>query len=62
MKYALVKLRVHLLGDKTFVVYINHVSLRTASQSPHLYLGMARWLSSFAEYNFEVECKPGKHN
>ena len=23
---------------------------------------MARWLSFFAEYNFEVKCKPGKQN
>ena len=62
MKYALVKFRVHLLGSKPFVVYTDHASLRTATQSPHLSQRMARWLSFFAEYNFTVEYKPGKLN
>ncbi|GMF40216.1 unnamed protein product [Phytophthora fragariaefolia] len=50
MKYALVKFRVHLLGQKPFVIYTDHASLRTATSSPHLSLRMARWLSFFAEY------------
>ncbi|KAE9000695.1 hypothetical protein PR001_g18720 [Phytophthora rubi] len=62
MKYALVKFRVHLLGQKPFVIYTDHVSLRTATSSPHLSQRMARWLSFFAEYNFTVEYKPGKQN
>ncbi|GMF46722.1 unnamed protein product [Phytophthora fragariaefolia] len=62
MKYALVKFRVHLLGSKPFVNYTDHASLRTATQSPHLSQRMARWLSFFAEYNFEVRYKPGKQN
>ena len=62
MKYALVKFRVHLLGSKPFVIYTDHASLRTATQSPHLSQRMARWLSFFEEYNFEVKCKPGKQN
>ncbi|GMF46739.1 unnamed protein product [Phytophthora fragariaefolia] len=62
MKYALVKFRVHLLGCKPFVIYTDHASLRTATQSPHLSQRMARWLSFFAEYNFEVKYKPGKQN
>ncbi|KAE8890590.1 hypothetical protein PF003_g25176 [Phytophthora fragariae] len=62
MKYALVKFRVHLLGQKPFVVYTYHASLRTATSSPHLSQRMARWLSFFAEYNFTVEYKPGKQN
>ena len=62
MKYALVKFRVHLLGSKPFVIYADHASLRTATQSPHLSQRMARWLSFFAEYNFEVKYKPGKQN
>ena len=62
MKYALVKFRVYLLGDKPFVVYTDHASLRTAVNSPHLSQRMARWLSFFAEYNFHVEYKPGKLN
>ena len=41
MKYALVKFRVHLLGSKPFVVYTDHASLRTATQSPHLSQRMA---------------------
>ena len=36
IKYALVKFRVHLLGSKPFVIYTDHASLRTATQSPHL--------------------------
>ncbi|KAG2821941.1 hypothetical protein PC113_g22400 [Phytophthora cactorum] len=62
MKYALVKFRVHLLGFKPFGIYIDHASLRTATQSPHLSQRMARWLSFFAEYNFEVKYKPGRLN
>ncbi|KAG2761423.1 hypothetical protein Pcac1_g26718 [Phytophthora cactorum] len=60
MKYALVKFRVHLLGSRSFVIYTDHASLRTATNSPHLSQRMARWLSFFAEYNFRVEYKPGK--
>ncbi|KAE9205266.1 hypothetical protein PF004_g17614 [Phytophthora fragariae] len=62
MKYALVKFRVHLLGQKPFVIYTDHASLRTATSSPHLSQRMARWLSFFAEYNFTKEYKPGKQN
>ncbi|GMF15577.1 unnamed protein product [Phytophthora fragariaefolia] len=62
MKYALVKFRVHLLGSKLFVIYTDHASLRTATQSPYLSQRMARWLSFFAEYNYEVKYKPGKQN
>ncbi|KAG3126530.1 hypothetical protein C6341_g25333 [Phytophthora cactorum] len=62
MKYALVKFRVHLLGSKPFVIYTDHASLRTATQSPHLSQRMARWLSFFAEYNFEVKYKLGRLN
>ncbi|POM68750.1 Hypothetical protein PHPALM_15050, partial [Phytophthora palmivora] len=47
---------------KPFVIYTDHASLRTATNSPHLSQRMARWLSFFAEYNFRVEYKPGKLN
>ena len=36
MKYALAKSRVYLLGDRPFIVYTDHASLRTAVYSPHL--------------------------
>lgn len=62
MKYALVKFRVHLLGEERFVIYTDHASLRTAVKSPHLSQRMARWISSFAEYNFVVHYKPGRTN
>ncbi|KAG2791001.1 hypothetical protein PC129_g2526 [Phytophthora cactorum] len=62
MKYALVKFRVHLLCSRPFVIYTDHASLRTATNSPHLSQRTARWLSFFAEYNFRVEYKPGKLN
>ncbi|KAG2862418.1 hypothetical protein PC113_g6312 [Phytophthora cactorum] len=62
MKYALVKFRVHLLGSKPFVIYTDHASLPTATQSPHLSQRLARWLSFFAEYNFEVKYKLGRLN
>ncbi|KAF1336587.1 Pol protein, partial [Globisporangium splendens] len=62
MKYALTKLRVYLLGSKRFTVYTDHASLRTAVKSPHLSQRMARWLSFFAEYEFDVEYKPGRFN
>ncbi|POM65022.1 Pol protein [Phytophthora palmivora] len=54
MKYALVKFRVDLLGTGPFVIYIDHASLRTATNSPHLSQRMTRWLSFFAEYNFRT--------
>ena len=60
MKHALVRFRVHLLGSKPFVVYTDRASSRTATQSPHLSQKMARWISFFAEYDFEVKYKPGK--
>ena len=44
------------------MIYTDHASLRTATKSPHLSQRMARWLSLFAEYNFEVKYKPGKQN
>ncbi|CAH0481086.1 unnamed protein product [Peronospora belbahrii] len=62
MKYALVKFQVHLLGSKPFAIYTDHASLRKATQSPHLLQKIARWLSFFAEYKFEVNYKPGKQN
>ncbi|POM58257.1 LOW QUALITY PROTEIN: Pol protein [Phytophthora palmivora] len=51
-----------LLAMKPFVIYTDHASLRTATNSPHLSQRMARWLSFFAEYNFRVGYKPGKLN
>ncbi|KAE9003596.1 hypothetical protein PR001_g17935 [Phytophthora rubi] len=62
MKYALAKFRVYLLGSRPFVVYTDHASLRTAIKSPHISQRMARWLSFFAEYNFQVEYEPGRLN
>ncbi|GMF53620.1 unnamed protein product [Phytophthora fragariaefolia] len=62
MKYALAKFRVYLLGSRPFVVYTDHESLRTAIKSPHISQRMARWLSFFAEYNFQVEYRPGRFN
>ncbi|GMF31646.1 unnamed protein product [Phytophthora fragariaefolia] len=62
MKCALVKFRVHMIGQKPFVIYTDHASLRTATSSPHLSQRMAQWLSFFTEYNFTVEYKPGKQN
>ncbi|KAG2790039.1 hypothetical protein PC129_g11596 [Phytophthora cactorum] len=62
MKYTLAKFRVYLLGSGPFVVYTDHASLRTAMKSPHISQRMARWLSFFAEYDFQVEYKPGRLN
>ncbi|GMF56475.1 unnamed protein product [Phytophthora fragariaefolia] len=62
MRYALIKFRVYLLGEKSFAVYADHASLRTAMKSPHLSQRRARWLSFFSEYNFVVHYKPGKNN
>ena len=42
MRYALIKFRVHLLGERTFALYIDHASQRTAMKSPHLYQRMTR--------------------
>nr|CAI72325.1 putative polyprotein [Phytophthora infestans] len=46
----------------TTLIYTDHASLRTATNSPHLSQRMARWLSFFAEYTFRVEYKLGKLN
>ncbi|CAI5722725.1 unnamed protein product [Peronospora destructor] len=62
MRYALIKFRVHLLGEQTFALYTDHASLWTAMKIPHLSQRMTRWLSFFSEYNFVVHYKPGKNN
>ena len=36
MNYALAKFRFYLLGDRPFIAYTDHASLRTAVNSPHL--------------------------
>ena len=53
MTYALVMYRVLLLGSNPVLIYTDHASLPTATQSPHLSQKMARWLSFFAEYDLE---------
>ena len=62
MKYIRVKFRVHPLRSKAFVVYTDHASLRTVTQSSHLSQRVARWLSFFVEYHFEVKYKPEEQN
>ncbi|GMF58015.1 unnamed protein product [Phytophthora fragariaefolia] len=62
MKYALAQFRVYLRRSRPFVAYTDHASLRTAIKSPHISQRMTRWLSFFAEYNFQVEYKPGSLN
>ena len=62
MKYALDQFRVYLLGDRPFIVYMDHASLHAAVNIPHLSQRMERWLLFFAEYNFSVEYKPGRLN
>jgi hypothetical protein len=62
MKYTLATFRIYLLGHRSFPVYINRPSLRTAVNSPHRSQRWARWLSFIAEYNFSVEYKPGRLN
>ncbi|ETV69602.1 hypothetical protein H257_14741 [Aphanomyces astaci] len=59
---ALTKFRIYLLGGKPFVVYTEHASLRTATNTPHLSQRMARWISFFTEFTFSVQYKPGKDN
>ena len=58
MLYALIKFRVHFLGERTFALYSDHATLRTAMKSPHLSQRLARWLSFFSEYIFVVNYKP----
>ena len=36
MHYALIKFRLYLLGERTFALYTDHASLRTAMKSLHL--------------------------
>ena len=62
MEYALANFRVYLLGDRPFIVYSYHASLRTAVNSPHLSQRMARWLSFFAENHVSIEYKPERIN
>ena len=59
LKYALIEFRVHILDFKPFVVYTDHASLRTATQSLHHALRTAHWIFFYSEYNFEVKCKSG---
>ncbi|ETV77213.1 hypothetical protein H257_09100 [Aphanomyces astaci] len=62
MKYALTKFRIYLLDGEPFVVYTDHASLRTATNTPHLSQRLARWISFFFEFTFSVQYKPGKDN
>ena len=62
MRYTYIKFRVHLLGERTFALYIDHTSLCTARKSSHLSQRMAHWLFSFFKYNFGAHYKPGKTN
>ena len=62
MKYELAMFKVYLLGDRPFIVYTDHASLRTSVNSPHLSQRMAMWLSFIAQYNFSVYYKPGRLN
>ena len=39
-----------------------YTSAHTATHSPQLSQRMARWISFFAEFNFEVKYNPGKQN
>ena len=55
MKYALAKFSVYPLVDRSFIVYTDHASLRTAVISPHISYRMARWLSFVVEYNISVK-------
>ncbi|GMF59030.1 unnamed protein product [Phytophthora fragariaefolia] len=48
--------------ERPFVIYTDHLSLRIATQSPHLSQRIDGWLAFFAEYNFEVMYKPEKQN
>lgn len=62
IEYDLVKLRIHLPFLEPFVIFTDHASLRTATQSPHLSQRMVRWLSFFGVCLFEVKYKPGRQN
>ena len=62
MKYALENFRVYLGGDRPFIVYTDHASLRTAVNSPHLSQWTERWLSFLGNYNLYVEYKPDRLN
>ena len=48
MRYALIKFRVHFLGESTFALYTDHASLRTAMKSLHLSQRMVRWIYLFS--------------
>lgn len=58
MQCALISFHVHLLGERTFALYTDHASLRTAMKSPHLSQGMAQCISFFSEYKIFVHYKP----
>ena len=59
MKYALVRFIVHILESKPFVVYTDHASLLTATESPYPSQRISRWLFFFAELNFGVKYTVG---
>lgn len=51
VKYALVKLKIHLLVFKPFVIYTDHTSLRTATKSPHPYRD---WLDDYHSLPYTI--------
>ena len=62
MSYALIKFRVHLLGERALALHIDDALLCTAMKSSHLSQRVGRWLSFFSECKFVVHYKPGKTN
>ena len=62
MSYALIKFRVHLLGERALALHINDALLRTAMKSSQLFQQISRCLFFFFEFSFVANYTPGKTN
>lgn len=58
--FALKKFRAYLLSSIPFTIIIDHQTLRYNFQKKVVNGRLARWLDILAEYDFEIEYRPGK--
>ena len=60
--FALKKFRIYLLSNKKFKLLTDHQALKYAFKKKDVHGRLARWLDFLAEYNFDIEYRPGEEN
>lgn len=60
--FALRHFRVYLLSTEPFTLISDHQSLKDTFKKKDIHGRLARWLDFLAEYEFEIQYRPGKDN